>query len=313
MAKKNPASILLSRLDAIAADPRAPAARALLHDVLERGQGVVLARAASILARAATDASGRVDDDWTDEFQTGLADAFARCCDEPGRYDKGAAGKRAIADCLDAMESGDAAPFLRGVTFVQKEMRTDLTAPMRARCLAALVRLRHPDSLLLLADLLWDPADAARLDAARVAAYEGSLGAEALLRARLRAGDEAEVMAEVYAALLALGGERNVPLVAAALGDEILGDHAAAALGESRVRAGLDMLAAAWQDAVEWNDRRRAIFGIALHGGDEAMDLLASRLRNADPDECDRVFATLALAWGEESPRLRRLQEVRHR
>ncbi|MCD8352633.1 MAG: hypothetical protein LUC93_18680 [Planctomycetaceae bacterium] len=313
MAKKNPSSILLSRLDAIAGDPRTPAARALLRDVLERGQGVVIARAATILARAATDASGRVDDDWTAEFQTDLAAAFSRCCDEPGRYDKGAAGKRAIADCLDAMESGDAAPFLRGVSYVQTEMGMDLTAPMRARCLAALVRLRHPDSLLLLADLLWDSADAARLDAARVAAYEGSLGAEALLRARLRARDEPEILAEVYAALLALGGERNVPVVAADLEDEIMGDHAAAALGESRVRAGLDVLAKAWEDAVEWDDRRRAIFGIALNGGDDAMDLLATRLRDVDGDEYERVLDTLALAWGDESPRLRRLQDLKNR
>ncbi len=310
MAKKNPSSILLARLDAIAGDPRAPVARALLHDVLERGQGVVLARAATLLARAATDGGGRVDDDWTAEFQIDLAAAFARCCDEPGRYDKGAAGKRAIADCLDAMESGDAAPFLRGVSYVQTEMGNDLTAPMRARCLAALVRLRHPDALLLLADLLWDPAGAARLDAARVAAYEGSQGAEALLRARLRAGDEPEVLAEVYAALLALGGERNVLLVAADLGDEIMGDHAAAALGESKLPAGLDVLTRAWDDAVEWDDRRRAVFAIALNGGDEAMEILATRCRAADPDEHERIIDTLGLAWGEESPRLKRLREM---
>lgn len=313
MARKSPLSTLLTRLSTIRGSAREPAARALLHDVFDRAQGVVVARAAEMVAETALDGkapdapAGTVDETWAAEFVPDMLAAFARRCDEPGRHDKSAAGKRALADALDKLECADPTPFLRGVAYTQVEMGDDKAAPLRARSLAALVRLRHPDRLLLLADLLWDAAETVRSDAARVAVYEGSDGAEALLRARLRAGDDEAVRAEIFAALLAMGGDKNAPLVAGFLQDPDVREQAAIALGESRLPAALSALTEAWDDAVRWEEREAAVFGVALNGGDAAMALLKERLEKADGDERNRIVATLELAFGEGSPRLARL------
>lgn len=313
MARKNPLSTLLIRLSAIRSSAREPAARALLHDVFARAQGVVVAKAAEIVAETALDGTtpgappGTVDETFAGEFAPDMLAAFARCCDEPGRHDRSAAGKRALAEALDKLECADPAPFLRGVAYIQMEMGDDKAAPLRARSLAALVRLRHPDRLLLLADLLWDPTETVRSDAARIAAYEGSDGAEALLRARLRAGDGEAVRAEIFAASLAMGGDKSVPLVADFLDDPDAREQAAIALGESRLPAALSALAEAWEDAVRWEEREPAVFGVALNGGDDAMALLKERLEKADDGERARIVGTLELAFGEDSPRLARL------
>ena len=306
MPRKDALQEQLARLAAMRRAPATDEATVQLHAALEKGPGLAAARAAEIVA-AADGEMPSMDrrETWRREFFPLLRRAFAWCCDEPVKRDKGAFGKIAIADALDRMECEEAAPFVRGVAYVQMEPSmgkpVDKAPPLRARSLAALVRLRHPKRMIWMTDLLWDAWRDARLGAVRAAAHEGTEAAELLLRAKALAGDRgsdvdaiaandgAEVMGEAFAALLALGAERNASFVGRFLGEAEVADavrgQAALALGECRHPAGCRQLVEARSRTPGDGDLRRLILGLAINGTDEALSALAAWRREAGPIE----------------------------
>lgn len=319
MAKKSPLQTRLDRLSAISRAPRDPESMRLLVQTLEAAPGLALAKAADIVCKEACGVSAgderepeeQVDAAWAAHFFPAMAAALARCCADPDRHDKNAPGKTALAAALDRMEYPDAAPFLAGVRYVQMEPvmggTADVAPPFRARCAAALVRLRHPERFDAMGDLLWDACPDARIGAARAAAYDGSDTARALLRVRALAGDDETVMGEVLSAVLSFRGERDVVFAGRFLDVPAVRAQAAMALGESRMPRALAELDRAWEEAGNADAWRELAFGAALHGTDEAMDLLERRLR-AGPDAArEAVLAATADVFGEESPRYRRL------
>lgn len=319
VAKKSPLQTQLDRLSAISLTPREPESVQLLIKTLETAPGLALAKAADIICKAACGVSAsdehepeeQIDDAWSAYFFPAMAGALARCCDDPDRQDKNAPGKTALATALDRMEYSDAAPFLAGAHYVQMEPvmggSVDVAPPFRARCIAALVRLRHPERFDVMGELFWDACPDARIGAARAAAYDGSETARALLRARALAGDDDVVLGEVLSGLLSFRGLRDVEFVGRFLADSVVQAHAAIALGESRMSQALAELERAWEETGNREAWERIAFGVALHGTDEAMTMLEKWVQAGPDDKRIGIMSAVAEVFGEENPRYQRL------
>lgn len=319
MAKKSPLQTQLDRLSAISHAPRDPESMRLLVTTLETAPGLALAKAADIICKAACGVGAsderepeeQVDGAWSAHFFPAMVAALARCCDNPDKHDKNAPGKTLLATALDRMEYPDAGPFLAGVRYVQMEPvmggSVDVAPPLRARCIAALVRLRHPERFDIMGDLLWDPYPDARVGAARAAAYDGSDTARALLRARALAGDEEMVLGEVLSGILSFRGLRDVEFAGRFLADPAVLAQAAIALGESRMPQALAELERAWEESRSMEAWERIAFGMALHGTDEAMDILEKWVRAGPEDKRTGIMTAVAEVFCEESPRYQRL------
>lgn len=319
MAKQSPLQTHLDRLSAISLCPRDEESTRCLDKTLQTAPGLALAKAADIICKVACgvtagderEPENEVDAAWAARFFPAMADALARCCGNPAKHDKNAPGKIALATALDRMEYPDAAPFLTGVHYVQMEPVmggvVDVAPPFRARSAAALVRLRHPERFDAMGDLLWDEYADARIGAARAAAYDGSETARALLRARAIAGDEETVLGEVLAGILTFRGDREVVFAARFLDDPAARGQAAIALGESRLPQALGELERAWEQTGNGGAWEEIVFGVALHGTDEAMDLFEKWLRAGPKEKQNGIMATVAEVFGEDSPRYQRL------
>lgn len=344
MARRNPMNDALNRLSAIRGDPRTPAARRVLLDVFAKARGLPVAKAALIVAEVAcgpdrdefdwTRREEVLDDEWARDFMPALTEAFTRLCDGP-EHDLGAHGKIAVARALNRMECGDDELFVRGVGYSQPEPEmgrsVDRAPPLRAESMLALVRLRFRRRLRLMTDMLWDGYQAARVGAVRAALYDGSEGAEAILRAKGIAGDAGDdfrmgppdggpiVMGEVFGALLALDRRENVPFVAEAVLDEKryppVREQAALSLGECRSPEALAALVDLWRLAEGLPEPRRGdgrefiLCGMAVNGGDEAIDAIAGWMRDAGEMTARSYRRLLASIWGEDNPRLRRIMK----
>src|SRR5262249_4670218 len=144
--------------------------------------------------------------------------------------------------------------YLRGVHYVQAEPvwggTHDTAVPLRVACASSLVRLRHPDAMPLLVDMLatsysQEAGKALRVGAARGLTYAGTGGAALLLRLKVRLGDpEEEVISECFTGILEITKEAGVPFVAESLDSrsQAIQEAALLALGSSRQTAAFGIL-----------------------------------------------------------------------
>ncbi len=339
MTKKNPLNDMLVRISSIRKNPNQSDARSFLHQILQNSPAMAVSKAATLIADLTCGKEFSEDDDeappakpgeladpsWQEFFPDFLT-AFNRSCDHPENYDKGANGKKALILALDRMEYDRPEPFLRGLTYSQIEANFDRAAYMRARCIAALIRLRYPERWTLLVDQLWDNWEEARLGAVWAATYEGSENAALVLRAKAIAGDKGldlpgdpldggeRVLGAIFSALVAMRGDRDTPFVARFLNDSaqtpFVRYQAAMALGESRLPSALALLVESWRTARE-NERlevrERAAYGVAMQATDAALEVLRGWLRNGDALERQMLMDTAVELYGRDSRRYQSL------
>jgi hypothetical protein len=295
----------LARLRALEADPHQADALAQLLSALKGGSSFVVARAARI-----------IEDQRTTGVETALVAAWARLAVNGAKVDKGCEGKLAIALALDQLDFMDPAPFLKGVKTVQVEpsfpRSIDTAAPLRARCAFALVRMAWPDALQYLADLLADEMPAAREGAARGLAYHGGPGALALLRFKLRLGDDDDdVDAACMAGLMQVNAQEGVRLLAplldetpsgggrrgrfspADVGLPRRGQLAAFALAESRDDLAVPVLVDLLSRAVLPGDLDLALTALAGHRSDASRRVLFDTIARGSPDVAAGAVAAL--------------------
>jgi HEAT repeat protein len=189
---------------------------------------------------------------------------------------------------LIKLEHREKDAYLRGLRHHQMEGAwggaTDTAGALRSACTHALVDcpgISDADLLAILLEPLVDSDKTVRIEAARAIGQVGGTSAALILRLRALIGPtpsdqaEPEVLGAVFSALLAVEGERAIPLVTAALkeGDN-LSAEAAFALADlrrpealtalqQRLRVGAD----AWFASV-------LLSAIALTRLPEAMDFL---------------------------------------
>jgi hypothetical protein len=242
-------------------------------------------------------------------FTTELSAAFLRLIADASKLDAGCKALLAIATTLVTNGEHAADCYLRGIRHVQMEGSfgppVDAAAPLRGLCARGLVRMRHPDAMLEVVNLLADREIAARVGA--VLALSDSRGetAELLLRLKLLGRDCEEVMSEGFAALLSVAPSRSAAFVARFLNDpaEEIVQSAALALGESRRLEALPFLEAAWRAHTGPALRKTLLLAIALLRQPECVESLLSKLKIEPAATVPNVLEALALYDNEHAVR----------
>jgi hypothetical protein len=304
MVKSRKLEALLETLTEIQSQPLTHDSIAQLSQILRSNHAVAVARAAQIIGKQ--------------ECHTLIPDltaTFDRLMVNPANTDPNCIGKVAIADALYRLGSGDASLFLRGIHHTQMEAvwggTVDTAAELRGICGLALVRLNYADVLIELADLLADPEAAARSAAARAIAYSGDRQGVALLRLRIKIGDEPQVISDYVSALLALDIERSLDIATQLLqtGSPATQELVALALGESYCSEAFDILQQWWKHTSNRDLRNTALLAIATLRTDDAIQFLLAVLREGA--EADVKGAIAALRIYQQNPTIwQQVQEI---
>lgn len=290
MAKSHAVEDALAALQQLRNDPTTPAALSALRRALANKSAVVVAKAAQIAGEH--ELLDLVPD---------LVNGFERLLANAVKSDPNCAGKTAIAEALYRIGAGEEAVFLRGIRHVQKEPvwggSVDTAAGLRGVCALGLIRMHYHDAMTEIGDLLADPEMRARADAARAIGYSENPQGLPLLRLRALVGDEPEVLAECFAALLAIDPSAAIPFVARFLdaADEVRQETAAVALGGSRRIDALPVLRGWYEASVANELRRTALLAIAMLKQDEAIEFVLQVVATGNAPDARAAIAGLAI------------------
>jgi HEAT repeat protein len=267
VARKLDLDAALLRVKELRRDPSAPGSEGALREILRSRFSHAAAKAAEV----AGDAQLR-------ELEPDLVAAFDRFLQDPSKRDPGCLAKTAIVDALQQLDSDEGDLYLRAARHVQLEPvyggRQDTAPALRGAAARGLVRMNHPDAMVILAELLADAELPARIAAARALAAHGGASGLPLLRLKVLVGDaEIEVVSECLLALLRISGEDSTPFVARFLETE-LAEAALLALGESRAPEALPVLESFLARTADAALSRTALLALALLRSDAAIDRL---------------------------------------
>lgn len=234
------------------------------------------------------------------ELEDDLVAAFGRLMRDPLEHDRGCVGKAAVVEALVRTGSERTETYLEAAGHVQREPvfggRVDTAAGLRAAAAMGLVRSAHPRAYEILADLLADPEEAARIGAAEAAAHGAPHVVSPLLRLRALMGHpEARVAGACFGALLEVEGERGLEFVARFLDatSPELQEAAALALGESRLEGAYPLLCR-WRDHASFRDADRVAFlALALLRSEAALSHLVEMVRTGKPAVARQALAAL--------------------
>jgi hypothetical protein len=262
----------------------------VLRKGLESERGLVVARAAHFVRERGLA-----------ELSAELADAARRLRDDGAKRDPGCLGKLAALDALDHLEHGEATPFIEMWDYTQLEpghqRATDTATGVRVRCAAALARLSHPDTLLVLGTLLGDGDAAVRRGAVETLAYHGARDGAALVVHKLATGDEDPiVIAEAMSALLDLAPAWAKRVLSERLrGNADDRELAAMALGQHRSAEAIELLIAWYDELVLADARAQAIAAIGLHRSDRARAFLLELVATSSEPTARAALDALAM------------------
>jgi len=295
--KRDPVRAALQTLAEAARRPRDPATLALVRESLSHRSNHVVARA----ARAAREAD-------LSDLAPDLVTAFPRFLDDPVRRDPGCVAKTEVVHALLSFLHPSPDIYLRSARHVQREPAfgapIDTAAELRARSAMALVATEHPEALTVCVDLLVDPEPAARAGALRALGTSAHADVAMVLRLFvLRGEDEPGVLAEAFAALLALAPAESVPFVAERLAapNEDGARAAAAALGDARGPDSVLALRERLPREDRTGVRHALILALATSRQDEAFDLLVDLVARGSPPDSKAAVEALRLYPHDEA------------
>jgi HEAT repeat protein len=301
MAKMRGVDAKLSRLRTVRDMPASPALIAELRGALADSSNLVAMEAAQIVGACLLA-----------DLAADLAAAFDRFMIEPEVSDKQCRAKTAIVETLSKLDYQGEDLFLRGIHHVQMEGvwggTKDSAAHLRGNSAFALVRINHPGVLNLLADLLADSENVARLAAVQALGHSGRVAAIPLLRFKARSGDEdASVTAECLTALMTMAGAESLPFVSEFLHghDGALQEGAAFALAESRLPEALPILMDFWPEARRGALQESIALAISLLRLPSAMDFLIDVLAGESREAALAALSALAIHRHNEPLRAR--------
>ncbi|HEX9186544.1 MAG TPA: hypothetical protein VGB87_05720 [Vicinamibacteria bacterium] len=300
MARRRPLEETLLALRRVRARPDEEDSRRELRRVLQEEGSHAVARAAALAGELGVES-----------LVPDLAAAFPRFFDDLPRADPGCSAKTAIVEALRRLACEDVALYRRGAGHVQREPvfggRVDTAVDLRGASALALAEHGGAGVLVDLAHLLADPEPPVRVSAARAVAVQGCEAGIPLLHLKALAGDEEpRVVSECLLALLRLDGPAQVRFVASFLqkGSEAA-EAAAVALGESRLAEAFLVLRDWRDEAARLGLGRVALLAMASSRRDEAVDLLLSLAREAEPPVARDALEALASIGGPVLERAR--------
>jgi hypothetical protein len=280
----------LEALGDVLRDPGSPSSQERMREALAHGRALAVARVASTIG--ARRLLG---------FEGDLERAFSRFLENPVKTDPGCRAKAAALEALDRLEHREAAPFVAGARYHQREPSwgspNDTAGTVRARAIAALARIGHADFLLVAGALLGDPLPIVRRAAADALAHHGARDCAALVLLKLRLGDEDEqVLFGCIAALMALAPDRALGEIEPLLfgEDAARRELAAVALGDSGREDALDVLLASLDRTVSVVERVPLLRGVALHRSERAGAFLLERVATGSEAEARAALEALA-------------------
>jgi HEAT repeat protein len=290
MAKRLSLEEKLAKLKELETNPGSSDVPAELRKALNGPSNVLAAKAAKIAAKLGIKA-----------LLPNVADAFERFMTNPVKTDPGCRAKLAAVEALNTLGYEDVQLFLRGIRHIQMEPSfgppVDTADTLRAACAFALYRLGYPELFNEMAALLADRQSVARRAAVRVLLEAANDTAEAMLRMKVLQGDkEPDVIADCFAALLAISPARSLPFVAGFLiaQDPLTVEDAALALGNSRTDQAFEILRGHWEESSSSQFKKMLLLPIALTRCNKAFDLLINVVEKESPP--DAVAALKALA-----------------
>jgi HEAT repeat protein len=234
--------------------------------------------------------------------------AFPRFLDDPIRRDPGCVAKTEVVHALLSFLYPSPDVYLGGARHVQREPAfgkpIDTAAELRGTSAMALVVTEHPEALTVCVDLLVDPEPAARAGALRALGASARADVATVLRLFvLRGEDEPGVLAEAFAALLALAPTESVPFVAERLisANKDTARAAAAALGEARGPESVLALRARLPREDRPDVRHALILALATSRQDEAFDLLVDLVARGSPPDSKAAADALRLYPPDEA------------
>ncbi|KAA6461827.1 hypothetical protein DYQ86_09240 [Acidobacteria bacterium AB60] len=238
-----------------------------------------------------------------------MIEAFQRFFVNAEKSDPQCWAKNALSRALGKLGCRDKDVFLRGLNHHQWEPvfggRSDTAGTLRGNCAHALMGcegLIAQDVLLLLVDLLADADKAVRVEAVRAIAQLEDMAVPVLRLRALIPGEDPEVLAVCFQALLGIDRDASTPFVARALahGDDGAGE-AAFALAETHHPAALELLMAARRQP--GNDPWFAgvlLSAIALTRLPQAFAYLLGLIESEDHDASAAIEALMKSSPGPE-------------
>ena len=303
MAKARSLETKLARLRELSGQPHSPQLIKELAAGLRDSSNFVVADAAELIGKG-----------HSSELAPNLVEAFTRFLDKPLKKDPQCRARIALVEALNQLEFNDENFYLRGVHYVQAEPvwagTRDTAVPIRVACASSLVRLRHPEAMPLLVDMLATPysleaGKALRVGAAQVLTYAGTVAAALLLRLKVRLGDpEEDVISECFTGILEITKEPGVPFVTEYLasGNQALQEAALLALGSSRQVAAFGILKSFAVRCID-EIQETAHVALALLRLPAATDFLLSLVTDPSPTVAENALK--ALAVHRYDPRIR--------
>ena len=272
MARKGDLDAALIRIKALREDPGTEAAQDELRAILGGRLSHAVARAAELVGEAQLR-----------DLEPELVGAFDAFMQDPIKRDPGCRAKIAIVDALQHLDAYEGDLYLRASRHVQLEPvyggRQDTAPELRGAAGRGLVRMNHPDALVVLAELLADPEVPARVAAARAIAYHGGQAGLPLLRLKALTGDDDTlVTSEVLLALLRISAGDSIPFVERFFETE-LAEVALLAMGESRAPEVLPVLRRFWERTAHPDLSRTALLAIAMVRNEDAIEMLLGWVR----------------------------------
>ena len=288
---------VLIRLREIRADLEAPGAIEELASILVGKSCHAAAKAAEIAAEAELG-----------DLVPSLVTGFFGFMEDPVKTDPGCRAKEAIVNALQQLDAAEPSLFLAAVRHVQLEPvyggRQETAAGLRGAAARGLVRMNHPEAMVLLAELLADPEPPARTAAARAIGYHGGDQGLPLLRLKVLSGDtETDVLGDCLLAMLQISPDSSIEFVERFLDADrpAMAEAAALALGESRVEAALPVLRRWWERIVEPKLAATALLAIAILRTQEAVDFLLELIREAPAANARHAIAACEIYRGSEA------------
>jgi len=219
--------------------------------------------------------------------------------------------KNALCKAIAKLECGEKDVFLRGLHHHQMEPtwggRSDSAGTLRAQCALALVAcegLPDRDLLILLIDLLADADKSVRTETVRAIAQVGDPAIPVMRLRALIPGEDPEVLAACFHALLQLDRDASIPFVARFLeaGDDAAAE-AAFALAETRSDQALEALLQLHRNPARSGDPWFAgilLSAIALTRVPQAVDYLIDLIEREDREAPIALEALAKLSPGPE-------------
>jgi hypothetical protein len=241
--------------------------------------------------------------------------AYSRLFENPVKVDPKCWGKTAIIKSLTVLDYSESPPYIRGSSHVQMEPvwdgQEDAAGPLRSNCILALPQcsdLRRTEVFRRLVDSLFDPLDPVRMETVRTIEQMNGDEAPLLLRLKARVGDRRPaVTGQAFDAILNLESETGLGFVAEFLKSEDpeVRDEAALAMGLWRHTKAVEILIAAWKNAIDRGFRSVLLRAISSSREESALEFLLFLVREGPGWHATSALEALELHAGSPEIQIR--------